>query len=137
MTIQENIQKLVQDFAAFDGDTDAMYAYIIERGKKLPQLDDTYKTDDNIIAGCQSKAWLYSEVKDGNVIFAADTEAILPRGILALILDVFSNQKAQDIVDADITFIHNTGLSNILSPIRAIGLESMIKRMKADAQIYI
>lgn len=135
MTI-ENIQKdLIDEFALFD-DWLQRYEYMIELGKSLPLIDDEYKTEDKLIKGCQSRVWLNSELKDGKIIFTADSDAIITKGIVAILVRAFSNQSPQDILDANTVFIDQIGLKEHLSPTRANGLVSMIKQMKLDALAY-
>ena len=132
MSIQEIQDEIVEDFAMFD-DWMEKYDYLIELGKSLPIIDDKYKTDDNLIKGCQSKVWLHAE-KDGDKIkYTADSDAIITKGIIALLLRVFSNQKAEDILKTDTDFIDKIGLKEHLSPTRANGLVSMIKKIKLYA----
>ena len=132
MSIQEIQDEIVDDFAMFD-DWMEKYDYLIELGKSLPIIDDKYKTDDNLIKGCQSKVWLHAE-KDGDKIkYTADSDAIITKGIIALLLRVFSNQKAEDILKTDTDFIDKIGLKEHLSPTRANGLVSMIKKIKLYA----
>ena len=109
------------------------YEYIIELGKSLPLIDDSYKLDENLIKGCQSKVWLYSELSDDKVQFSADSDAILTKGIVALLLRVFSEQSPKDILEADTEFINEIGLKEHLSPTRANGLVSMVKQIKLYA----
>ena len=112
------------------------YEYMIELGKSLPLIDENLKTDDKLIKGCQSKVWLNSEIKDGKIIFTADSDAIITKGIIAVLVRVFSNQKPQAILDANTDFIDEIGLKEHLSPTRANGLVSMIKQMKMYAFAY-
>jgi cysteine desulfuration protein SufE len=112
------------------------YEYIIELGKSLPLIDDQYKTDDNIIKGCQSKVWVHAEMRDDKVVFTADSDAIITKGIIAILIRVFSNQTPQAIIEADTAFIDEIGLKEHLSPTRANGLVSMIKQIKMYAIAY-
>ena len=132
MTINEIQNELIEDFAFF---TDWMekYEYIIQLGKEVPLIDDQYKTEEYIIKGCQSKVWLYPEVKDGKVYFTADSDAIITKGLVSLMVKVLSGHTAKEIVDADLYFIDEIGLKEHLSPTRANGLLSMIKQMKLYA----
>lgn len=135
MTIQETQEEVVDEFAMFD-DWEERFQYVIDLGKTLPLIDEKYKTDDNTIKGCQSKVWLHSEETDGKVIFTADSDAIITKGIIAILIRVFSNQKAEDILEADTKFIDQIGLKEQLSPTRANGLVSMIKQIKMYALAY-
>lgn len=132
MTIKEIQEEIIDEFSMFD-DWMERYQYIIDLGKSLPLIDAAYKLDENLIKGCQSKVWLYSELQDEKLIFTADSDAILTKGIVALLLRVYSNQKAEDILKADTDFIDQIGLKEHLSPTRANGLVSMIKQIKMYA----
>ncbi len=112
------------------------YEYIIDLGKSIPLIDAQYKTDDNIIKGCQSKVWLYATLDGGKIIYTADSDAILTKGIISLLLSVFSNHTPQEILDADTLFIDKIGLKEHLSPTRANGLVSMIKQLKLYAVAF-
>lgn len=135
MTIQEIQNEIVDEFSMFD-DWMQRYEYIIELGKSLPLIDEKYKTDDNIIKGCQSKVWVYAEEKEDKVVFTADSDAILTKGIIAILIRVFSNQNPQAILDANTDFIDEIGLKEHLSPTRANGLVSMIKQIKMYALAF-
>ena len=110
--------------------------YMIELGKSLPLIDELYKTDDNIIKGCQSKVWVHAELEGDKLVFTADSDAIITKGIIAILIRAFSNQKPKDIIDADTAFIDEIGLKEHLSPTRANGLVSMIKQLKMYAIAY-
>ncbi len=135
MTIKEIQDEIIDEFSMFD-DWMERYEYIIELGKSIPFLDDEFKTDDNLINGCQSKVWLQTALKDDKLIFKADGDAILTKGIVALLLRVFSNQKPKDILSNELYFIDEIGLKEHLSPTRANGLVSMIKQFKLYALAY-
>jgi cysteine desulfuration protein SufE len=135
MTIETIQNDLVDEFAMFD-DWMERYEYLIELGKNLPLIDPQYKTDDKLIKGCQSKVWVHSEMEDGKVIFTADSDAIITKGIVAVLVRVFSNQTPEAILKADTDFIDEIGLKEHLSPTRANGLVSMIKQLKLDAVAY-
>ncbi|HEY0045844.1 MAG TPA: SufE family protein [Flavobacterium sp.] len=135
MGIKAVQDEIVDEFSMFD-DWMQRYEYIIELGKNLPLIDNSLKTDDNTIKGCQSKVWLAAEEENGIVKFTADSEAILTKGIIAILIRVFSNQKPSDILDADTAFIDEIGLKEHLSPTRANGLVSMIKQIKMYALAY-
>lgn len=132
MTINEIQDELIEDFAFF---TDWMekYEYIIQLGKEVPLIDEQYKTEEYIIKGCQSKVWLFPEIKDGKVYFTADSDAIITKGLVSLMVKVLSGHTAKEIVDADLYFVDKIGLKEHLSPTRANGLLSMIKQMKLYA----
>lgn len=131
-TIQEEI---VDEFALFD-DWMQRYEHIIEMGKSLPLIEEQYKTDNRLIKGCQSKVWLHSELVDGKVVFTADSDAIITKGIVAILVRAFSNQRPEDILNANTDFIDEIGLKEHLSPTRANGLVSMVKQMKLDAMAF-
>lgn len=135
MTIQEIQHEIVDEFSMFD-DWMQRYEYIIDLGKGLPLIDEQYKTDDNIIKGCQSKVWLHAEQQDDKMVFTADSDAILTKGIIAILIRAFSNQKAGDILEANTDFIDEIGLKEHLSATRANGLVSMIKQIKMYALAY-
>ncbi len=135
MSIEAIQNDIVEEFSMFD-DWMERYEYIIELGKSLPMIDEQYKTDDNIIKGCQSKVWVHGEENNENIVFTADSDAILTKGIIAILLRVFSNQSAQSILDANTDFIDAIGLKEHLSPTRANGLVSMIKQIKMYALAF-
>ncbi|MBB6681892.1 SufE family protein [Aequorivita sp. 609] len=135
MTIEAIQEELIDEFSMFD-DWMQRYEYMIDLGKSLPLIDEELKTDDKLIKGCQSKVWLNSEMKNDKIIFTADSDAIITKGIIAVLVRVFSNQEPQAILDADTDFIDEIGLKEHLSPTRANGLVSMIKQMKMYALAY-
>lgn len=132
MTINEIQDELIDDFSFFE-DWMEKYEYIIQLGKELPLISDSYKTDDLLIKGCQSRVWLHADYKDGEVIFTADSDAIITKGLVSLMIKVLSNQHPKDIVDSQLYFIDEIGLKEHLSPTRANGLVSMVKQMKLYA----
>ena len=132
MTIKQIQEEIIDEFSMFDDWMDR-YEYLIELGKSLPIIDEQFKLDENLIKGCQSKVWLYSELEDDRVKFSADSDAILTKGIAALLLRVYSGQKPGDILTAETSFIDEVGLKEHLSPTRANGLVSMIKQIKMYA----
>lgn len=137
MRIKEIQDEIVDEFSMFDEENwDERYQYVIDLGKTLPLIDEQYKTEDNIIKGCQSKVWLHGEQNDGIIVFTADSDAILTKGIIAILIRAFSNQKASDILEADTKFIDEIGLKEHLSPTRANGLVSMIKQIKMYALAF-
>ncbi|WP_347051628.1 SufE family protein [Flavobacterium olei] len=135
MTIKEIQNEIIDEFSMFD-DWMQRYEYIIELGKSLPLIKEEYKTDENLIKGCQSKVWLQGEQKDDKIVFTADSDAILTKGIIAILIRAFSNQKASDIINADTQFIDEIGLKEHLSATRANGLVSMIKNIKMYALAF-
>ena len=130
MTIKAIQDEIIDEFSMFE-DWEERYQYMIDLGKTLPLIDSQYKTEDNIIKGCQSKVWVHAEMKDDKVVFTADSDAII-----AILIRVFSNQHPKDIIDADTSFIDDIGLKEHLSPTRANGLVSMIKQIKMYAIAY-
>jgi cysteine desulfuration protein SufE len=132
MTIQEIQDTIVDEFSMFD-DWMQRYEYIIDLGKALPLIDEQYKTEDNIIKGCQSKVWVHAEQNEDKIVFTADSDAILTKGIIAILIRAFSNQKAADILEANTDFIDEIRLKEHLSPTRANGLVSMVKQIKMYA----
>jgi cysteine desulfuration protein SufE len=135
MNIKEIQDEIVDEFSMFD-DWMQRYEYIIDLGKNLPLIKDEFKTEDNIIKGCQSKVWLQGEQNEDRVVFTADSDAILTKGIIAILIRTFSNQKAADIIAADMGFIDEIGLKEHLSATRANGLVSMIKNIKMYALAF-
>ena len=135
MTIKEIQEEIIDEFSMFD-DWMQRYEYIIDLGKNLPLIQEEYKTDDNLIKGCQSKVWLKGEQKDDTIVFTADSDAILTKGIIAILIRVFSNQTSSDILNAEMDFIDKIGLKEHLSPTRANGLVSMIKNIKMYALAF-
>lgn len=132
MTIKEIQEEIIDEFSMFE-DWMERYEYIIELGKSLPMIDTEYKLDENLIKGCQSKVWMFSELEKDTVKFTADSDAILTKGIVALLLRVYSGQKPSDILGSNTDFIDKIGLKEHLSPTRANGLVSMIKQIKMYA----
>ena len=127
--------EIIEEFSDMDDWMDR-YAYIIELGNSLDALDESLKTPDNLIDGCQSRLWLDAQYNDGVVTYRADSDAIIVKGIVAMLIRVLSGQKPQDIVDADLYFIDRIGLRDHLSPTRSNGLLSMLKNMKAYATAF-
>ncbi|MDR1793445.1 MAG: SufE family protein [Bacteroidales bacterium] len=136
MTIQESEQKIIAEFALFDDWTDK-YNYLIELGKNLPLIDEQYRQDKYLIAGCQSNVWLQADYKDGKIYFKADSDAIITKGIISLLISVLSGHTPQEIVDANLDFIDQIELTQYLTPTRSNGLLSMIKQMKTYALGYL
>lgn len=128
-SIKEVQTEIVDEFSMFD-DWVQRYEYLIDLGKSLPLIDGKYKTEDNIIKGCQSQVWLHAEGDAQAIKYTADSDAILTKGLIALMVRAFDGQKAEDIAAADMSFIDQIGLKEHLSPTRANGLLSMIKQMK-------
>ena len=135
MTIQEIEEQIINEFANFDEWLDK-YSYLIELGKDCPVIDEKEKTESNLIKGCQSRVWLSCQQRDGRLYFAADSDAVITKGIIALLIRAFNGQTPKDILDADLHFIDVIGLKEHLSPSRSNGLVSMIKQIKAYALAY-
>lgn len=132
MSIAEKESQLIEDFAIYD-DWMEKYEYIIELGKDLPLLDENEKSDDRIIKGCQSTVWMKAEIENGRIIYKADADAIIAKGIIAMLIQVLSGEEPQAILDAELKFIKEIGLQEHLSPTRSNGLVAMLKQMKLDA----
>jgi len=135
MSIQEIQDEIVDEFSMFD-DWMQRYEYIIDLGKGLPLIAEKYKTEDNIITGCQSKVWVHAEQDGDKIVFTADSDAILTKGIIAILIRAFSNQTPSAILEANTDFIDKIGLKEHLSPTRANGLVSMIKKLKMYALAF-
>ncbi|MCC1483330.1 SufE family protein [Winogradskyella immobilis] len=135
MTIKAVQEEIIDEFSMFE-DWEERYQYMIDLGKDLPLIDGQYKTEDNIIKGCQSKVWVHANMDDNKVVFTADSDAIITKGIIAILIRVFSNQHPKDIIEANTDFIDQIGLKEHLSPTRANGLVSMIKQLKLYAIAY-
>lgn len=132
MTIEQIENEIIDDFAVFDDWMDK-YEYIIDLGKELPLIDEKYKVDENLIKGCQSRVWLHAEIKDNKIVYSADSDAIITKGIISLLISVLNNQTPQEITQAKLGFIDEIGLKEHLSPTRSNGLVSMVKQMKIYA----
>lgn len=135
MTIKEIQEEIIDEFSVFE-DWMERYEYLIDLGKSLPQIDESFKLEENLIKGCQSKVWLHAELSNGLVLYTADSDAILTKGIIALLLRVFSNQSPSNILETEPSFIDEIGLKEHLSPTRANGLVSMIKQIKLFALAF-
>lgn len=137
MTIKEIQEEIVDEFSMFDQENwDERYQYLIDLGKTLPLIDEKYKLEENTIKGCQSKVWLHAEEHSGKIDFTADSDAIITKGLIAILIRAFSGQKAADILEADTKYIDQIGLKEHLSPTRANGLVSMIKQIKMYALAF-
>ena len=135
MTTQEIENQIVEEFALFEDWMDK-YNYLIESGKSLKIIDPKYKDNSHLISGCQSKVWLYPELKEGRVFFKADSDAIITKGIVALLIKVVSGRSPEEIMNTDLFFIDRIGLKQNLSPTRSNGLLAMVKQMKLYAIAY-
>lgn len=135
MTIESIQEEIIDEFSMFD-DWMQRYEYMIDLGKSVPLISDSNKTEENLIKGCQSKVWLHATLEDGKIVFTADSDAIITKGIIAILLRVFSNQKPEEILAANTNFVDEIGLKEHLSLTRANGLVSMIKKLKLYALAY-
>ena len=135
MTIKEKQKALVDEFS-FLPDWEEKYEYLIELGKELQGLPEERKTEENLIKGCQSKVWIDAEFKEGKLFFDADSDGILPKGIVSLLVRIYSGHTTQEIIDSDFDFISEIGLQEFLSPSRANGLMAMTKQIKFYAVAY-
>ncbi|HRP89388.1 MAG TPA: SufE family protein [Edaphocola sp.] len=132
MTINESQEQIIEEFSFYE-EWMEKYEYLISLGKDLPLIDEQYKKEEYLIKGCQSRVWLHAEYKDGLVLFTADSDAIITKGLVALMVEVLSGHTPKEIAETDIYFIDKIGLKNHLSPTRANGLLSMLKQMKMYA----
>ena len=135
MTVEQVQDEIIDEFSLF-ADWMKRYEYMIELGKSLPLIETKHKTDDNIIKGCPTKVWVHADMVDEKVVFTADSDAVITKGIIAILIRAFSNQPPKDILDANTDFIDKIGLKEHLSPTRANGLVSMIKQLKLYALAY-
>ena len=135
MTLDEIQEEIIAEFEQF-GDWMEKYNYLIEISKDLEPLDTKFKTPDNVIHGCQSRVWLVADIQDNKLVFKADSDAIITKGIIALLIKVLSGQKPEVVMNADLYFIDQIGLRQNLSPTRSNGLLSMVKQMKMYALAY-
>lgn len=136
MTLEEKQQEIIDEFSIYS-DWMEKYEYIIELGKNLPIIDEDKKTESRLIDGCQSRVWVADEIRDGKMYFTADSDAIITKGIIALLIQVLNEETPEAIVNADLHFIKDIGLQDHLSPTRANGLLSMVKQLKKSALIAL
>jgi cysteine desulfuration protein SufE len=136
MTIEEKQKDIISEFEMFD-DWMEKYEYIIDLGKELPLINEQLKTEERLIEGCQSRVWLQSELTDGKMSFTADSDAIITKGIIGLLIRVMNNEEPKTILETDLHFIKDIGLQEHLSPTRANGLSGMIRKMKVEALKHI
>ncbi len=135
MTIKEIQDSIVEEFSMFDDWMDR-YAMLIEMGKDCPMIDAQYRNDNYLINGCQSRVWLHAKMDDGKVYFSADSDAVITKGIINLLIKVLSGQTPKDIIGADMSFLDEIGLKEHLSPTRSNGLLSMVKQMMLYAEVF-
>ena len=135
MTINERQDNVIEEFSAFDDWMDK-YALLIDLGNSLPPLEEKYKTESNLIEGCQSRVWLQADYEDGKIIFKGESDAVIVKGIVSLLINVLSGHTPQEILDTDLYFIEQIGLKEHLSPTRSNGLVAMVKQMRMYALAY-
>ncbi len=135
MTIEEVQQQIIEDFSVYEDWMDK-YAYLIELGNELEDIDPKYKVDQNLIRGCQSRVWFHQEFQDGKIIFEAESDALIVKGLVALLLKVFSDRTPKEILESEPHFIDDIGLRQHLSPTRSNGLLAMVKQIKLYALAY-
>ena len=135
MTINELQDQVIEEFADFEDWMDK-YALLIDLGNSLAPLDEKYKTESNLIEGCQSRVWLQADYVDGKIIFQGESDAVIVKGIVSLLINILSNHTPQEILDADLYFIEKIGLKEHLSPTRSNGLVAMVKQMRMDALAF-
>ncbi|MGN6475875.1 MAG: SufE family protein [Flavipsychrobacter sp.] len=134
-TIQDTENEIVEEFGLFDS-WDDKYEYIIDLGKRLPPLDDKYKVDENKVRGCQSTVWLHADYKDGYIYFSADSDAVIVKGLISMLIRVLTNHTPDEILNAKLEFIDKIGMTKHLAQTRSNGLLSMLKQMKNFALAY-
>ena len=135
-SIREIQDEIIEEFQLLEGDREAMLFYLMELGDKMETLDEEYKTEDNIIKGCQSKVWLHADLVDGKIQYQADSDAIIVKGIVALLVKVLNGRTPSEIVNNELFFIEDIGLRQNLSPTRSNGLLAMVKKMRLYALAY-
>ncbi len=135
MRIKDIEQQVINEFSLYEDWMDK-YNYLIEMGKELPLIDEKYKVKNNLISGCQSRVWLHAEYKDGKIFFTADSDAVITKGIINILVRVMSGQPVEDVINADFAFIDQIGLKEHLSPTRSNGLMSMIKQIRFYAMAF-
>ncbi|GKG71669.1 Fe-S metabolism protein SufE [Parabacteroides goldsteinii] len=135
MTINELQDNVIEEFSAFDDWMDK-YALLIDLGNSLPPLEEKYKTESNLIEGCQSRVWLQADYEDGKIIFKGESDAVIVKGIVSLLINVLSGHTPQEILDTDLYFIEQIGLKEHLSPTRSNGLVAMVKQMRMYALAF-
>jgi cysteine desulfuration protein SufE len=135
-SIQEIQDEIINEFSLLDGDQEMANVYVMEMGQKLSDLDDKHKVDENLVKGCQSKVWLSTDFKDGQVIYQADSNSAITKGLVSMLVRVFNNQKPEEILNADLYFIDKIGMNRFIGTQRSNGFAAMIKQMKLYALAY-
>lgn len=135
MTINELQDNVIEEFSAFDDWMDK-YALLIDLGNSLPPLEEKYKTESNLIEGCQSRVWLQADYEDGKILFKGESDAVIVKGIISLLINIMSGHTPQEILDTDLYFIEKIGLKEHLSPTRSNGLVAMVKQMRMYALAF-
>lgn len=135
MSINELQDQIIDEFSVFDDWMDK-YALLIDLGNSLPPLDERYKTESNLIEGCQSRVWLQADYADGKIVFQGESDAVIVKGIVSLLIQILSGHTPQEIIDADLYFIERVGLKEHLSPTRSNGLVAMVKQMRLYAVAF-
>lgn len=136
MTINEIQDEIIEEFELY-GDWMEKYEAIIQLGKELPLISEEYRKDENLIRGCQSRVWLHAEYRDGRIFFTADSDAVITKGLISMVIKVLNGHTPKDIAEADLYFVNKIGLNSHLSPTRSNGLHSMLKQMKSYAVAYL
>lgn len=134
-SIQEKQNEIIEEFSMLEDWTDK-YQYIIDAGQELPELDDQYKTEENKVKGCQSQVWLHTDMDQGKVVYEADSDAMITKGLISMLVRVLSNEDPESILNTELYFIDNVGMREHLSPTRSNGLSAMVKQMKTYALAY-
>lgn len=129
--------EIIEEFSILEGDLEMATMYIMDLGQKLPKLEEKYRTDDNLVKGCQSKVWLTTESSNGSVVYKADSNAAITKGLISLLIRILSGQNAEDIVNADLYFIDKIGMNRFIGTQRSNGFAAMIKQMKTYALGYM
>jgi cysteine desulfuration protein SufE len=136
MTIDQTQEEIISEFSLLDGDMEMTVFYIMELGQKLPVMNESDKTEDNIVKGCQSKVWLTADMENDTIHFSADSNTAITKGLVSLLIRIFNNQRPEDILKADLFFMHKIGMERFIGTQRSNGFASMIKQMKLYALAY-
>lgn len=133
MTIEEIQDQIIEEFSMLEGDMEMSNVYLIELGQKLPEMDDSAKSEDNIVKGCQSKVWLTAELNNGNVVYNADSNTAITKGLVSLLVRIYSGQQPNEIVNSELYFIEKIGMNRFIGTQRSNGFGAMVKQMKLYA----